>query len=163
MTHLECAYISGVLLLTSLAKRLATTPPPPTRDTQQLNMSQLSYDEKHCVRFLNKFKDWPDPTWGFGFTAPTHARKGRATRMEQTAIPTHRKRQVRHYHASWEKYRNLLTAVMFRYCAFRSCTSTTARSCGRHAMVPPSGAVQPAAHRYTESAARCVPPWCLAR
>jgi hypothetical protein len=51
--------------LTSLAKRLATTPPPPTRDTQQLNMAQLSYDEKHCVRFLNKFKDWPDPTWGF--------------------------------------------------------------------------------------------------
>jgi hypothetical protein len=28
-------------------------------------MAQLSYDEKHCVRFLNKFKDWPDPTWGF--------------------------------------------------------------------------------------------------
>jgi hypothetical protein len=28
-------------------------------------MSQLTYDEKHCVRFLNKFKDWPDPTWGF--------------------------------------------------------------------------------------------------
>jgi hypothetical protein len=28
-------------------------------------MAQLTYDEKHCVRFLNKFKDWPDPTWGF--------------------------------------------------------------------------------------------------
>jgi hypothetical protein len=28
-------------------------------------MAQLTYDEKECVRFLNKFKDWPDPTWGF--------------------------------------------------------------------------------------------------
>jgi hypothetical protein len=28
-------------------------------------MAQLSYDEKQCVRFLDKFKDWPDPTWGF--------------------------------------------------------------------------------------------------
>jgi hypothetical protein len=28
-------------------------------------MGQLSYDERVCVRFLNKFKDWTDSTWGF--------------------------------------------------------------------------------------------------
>ncbi|KAJ4381397.1 hypothetical protein N0V86_003747 [Didymella sp. IMI 355093] len=28
-------------------------------------MGQLSYDERVCVQFLNKFKDWTDSTWGF--------------------------------------------------------------------------------------------------
>ena len=28
-------------------------------------MEQLSYDERVCVRFLSKFKNSADPTWGF--------------------------------------------------------------------------------------------------
>jgi hypothetical protein len=28
-------------------------------------MAQLSYDERVCMKFLNKIKNWPDPTWGF--------------------------------------------------------------------------------------------------
>ena len=28
-------------------------------------MGRLSYDERVCVQFLNKFKNSADPTWGF--------------------------------------------------------------------------------------------------
>ncbi|KAJ8115544.1 hypothetical protein OPT61_g2831 [Boeremia exigua] len=37
----------------------------PKSNKQQVNMGQLSYDERVCVKFLDKFKNSADPTWGF--------------------------------------------------------------------------------------------------
>jgi hypothetical protein len=39
--------------------------PKLTCNEQRLDMEHLSYDERVCVQFLNIFKDWADPTWGF--------------------------------------------------------------------------------------------------
>jgi hypothetical protein len=106
-------------------------------------MAQLSYDEKHCVRFLNKFKDWPDPTWGFWVYGTYSRPQGQSDAAGEVDGDTNAQEAAgeRHYHVTWEKYGNLLIAVMYRYRAFPGCAGKTARPRGRHAMVPPSGAV----------------------
>ncbi|KAH6629180.1 hypothetical protein C7974DRAFT_182547 [Boeremia exigua] len=58
-------------------------------------MGRLSYDERVCVQFLNKLKDWTDSTWGFRvYGTYSHVQARADSQNTQDAADTARFQEV---------------------------------------------------------------------